>query len=243
MTLYLIGLGLGDEKDITIKGLEIVKQCDFIYLENYTSKLNCKIEDLEKLYNKKIILADRNLIENKAETILNNAKNKDVALLIIGDPFGATTHSDIVQRAEEKNINVKIIHNCSILNAVGETGLSLYNFGKTTSIPFDNKNITSPIKFIKDNQKLGMHTLILLDLNPKENKFMSASHAIEYLIKNKVKEDTLAVVCCALGSDSQIIRSGKIKYLKNINFNAFPQCLIIPGKMHFMESESIARFS
>ena len=26
--LYLIGLGLGDIKDITVKGLEIVKQCD-----------------------------------------------------------------------------------------------------------------------------------------------------------------------------------------------------------------------
>ena len=26
--LYLVGLGLGDIKDITVKGLEIVKQCD-----------------------------------------------------------------------------------------------------------------------------------------------------------------------------------------------------------------------
>jgi len=38
MTLFMIGLGLNDEKDITVKGLETVKKCDFLYLEDYTSK-------------------------------------------------------------------------------------------------------------------------------------------------------------------------------------------------------------
>lgn len=36
---FLIGLGLGDAKDITVKGLEIVKKCDKVYLEAYTSIL------------------------------------------------------------------------------------------------------------------------------------------------------------------------------------------------------------
>lgn len=37
--LYLVGLGLGDEKDITVRGLEAVKKCDHVYLEAYTSIL------------------------------------------------------------------------------------------------------------------------------------------------------------------------------------------------------------
>ena len=37
--LYLVGLGLADETDITVKGLEIVKQSDRVYLEAYTSIL------------------------------------------------------------------------------------------------------------------------------------------------------------------------------------------------------------
>jgi len=37
--LYLIGLGLADETDITVKGLEIVKRADRVYLEAYTSIL------------------------------------------------------------------------------------------------------------------------------------------------------------------------------------------------------------
>ena len=44
--LYLIGLGLGDVKDITVKGLEIVKRAHKIYLEAYTSIL---VENKEKL--------------------------------------------------------------------------------------------------------------------------------------------------------------------------------------------------
>ena len=68
--LYFVGLGLGDEKDITVKGLEIVKKCDKIYLENYTSvlydssKLVCLpllplIHDLELTYQKVRILWKR----------------------------------------------------------------------------------------------------------------------------------------------------------------------------------------
>ena len=38
--LYLIGLGLGDIKDITVKGLEIVKQCDKVKCMTITD-INC----------------------------------------------------------------------------------------------------------------------------------------------------------------------------------------------------------
>ena len=34
--LYVVGLGLGDEKDITVNGLEAVKKCERVYLEAYT---------------------------------------------------------------------------------------------------------------------------------------------------------------------------------------------------------------
>lgn len=44
--LYLIGLGLSDEKDITVKGLEIVKKAARVYLENYTAVLLCDVRIL-----------------------------------------------------------------------------------------------------------------------------------------------------------------------------------------------------
>ena len=59
-----------------------------------------------------------------------------MAFLVVGDPFGATTHSDLMIRAREKGIQTKTLHNASIMNAIGCCGLQLYSFGETVSIPF-----------------------------------------------------------------------------------------------------------
>ena len=64
MVLYLIGLGLGDEKDISVKGIDIIKKCDEVYLEAYTSILpGINHTEIEKFYGRKIILADRDFCE------------------------------------------------------------------------------------------------------------------------------------------------------------------------------------
>ena len=65
-----------------------------------------------------------------AEEILRDSGTVDVAFLVVGDPFGATTHSDLLIRAKEQGIQTKSIHNASIMNAIGCCGLQLYNFGK-----------------------------------------------------------------------------------------------------------------
>ncbi|XP_044167603.1 diphthine methyl ester synthase-like [Acropora millepora] len=94
--LYLVGLGLGDAKDITVKGLEIVKNADFVFLEAYTSILCVGQQVLEEFYGRQIKLADRETVEQNSDLILENAKDKDVAFLVVGDPFGATTHTGLV---------------------------------------------------------------------------------------------------------------------------------------------------
>jgi diphthine methyl ester synthase len=243
MALYLIGLGLGDEKDITLKGLEAVRKSEFVYLESYTSKLSCSIDDMEALYGKKIIAANRALVEQSDE-IVNNAKEHDVALLIIGDVFAATTHTDIKLRAEGEGIKVMVINNSSVLTAVGITGLELYKFGRTVSIPFHNKDVVSPVNMIKDNQNIGLHTLVLLDLVPEENRYMTVAMAAEYLVSKGLDKSLIAVGCAALGTDGREIVAGILGEFAEQKhaFSRFPQCLIIVGKMHFMEENSLDRF-
>ena len=246
MPLYFIGLGLGNEKDITVNGLEAVKKCYVVYLENYTSVLNCSKETLEKFYGKKIILARRNLVEADENEILENAKTKNVAFLIAGDPLVATTHIDLFLRARKEEIKCYVMHNSSIISAVGVTGLQVYKFGKTTSIPFDNENVEAPYDVLKDNLSLGLHTLFLLDLNPEEEKFLSVNDAIRYLLKVELKrnekllsEKTVCVGCARVGSETQSIKAGTVKDVLKHNFGKSVQCLIIPGKMHFMEEEAL----
>ena len=249
MTLYLIGLGLNDEKDISLRGLETVKRCKYIYFENYTSLLQCSKETLEKLYGHKIIDADREQVENKSKEILAHAKEADTALLVIGDPMAATTHISLFMEAKEKNIPVKVIHNASVISAVGVTGLQLYKFGKTTSIPFtsEEKDIETYYDVIKENLKNNMHTLVLLDLNPKENQFMTVNRAIEVLSKAEAQkkegiltEKTVIVGISRLGSDEQLIKPGTKDELQKADFGKPPHCMVIPArKLHFMEEEAL----
>lgn len=249
MSLYLIGIGLNDEKDITLKGLEAVKKCDFVYLENYTSKLNTQIGYLEKLYGKKIIPAGRELVEMDAQkSILQQAKSKNVAFLVAGDVFAATTHIDMFLRAKKLGIDIKIVHNASVLTAIGITGLQLYKFGRVASLPFpeDVPRLETPYKLLQQNLYLEMHTLFLLDLKPQEGKFMGIKDGLEILERiearkkeHLIKDDMLVVGCARLGSRSQLIKWGKWKDIKKIAFGKPPFCFIILGKLHFMEKEML----
>jgi diphthine synthase len=250
MTLYLIGIGLNDEKDITVKGLETVKVCDYIYLEGYTSVLQCSISNLEKLYNKKIIIADRKMVEKDFDSILERAKEENVAFLVVGDIFGATTHTDLVLRAKENSINCVFIHNASIVNAVGVIGLELYKYGRITSVPFSDDSFEPETFYtvLKENQKQRNHTLMLLDLRPSEDRFMTVNDAIKSLLKieDKRKEgvfnsETLCVGCARITGD-HTISYGTASELMKKNFGKPPHCLIIPGSLHFIEEEALQQW-
>ena len=259
MALYLIGLGLGDERDITLKGLDAVKRCKKVYLELYTSQLHTKnIPRMEKLFGKKIQLASRETVEEDASLLIQEAKKQDVALLIVGSPLSATTHMELVLQARKKKVPVYVIENASVLTAVGITGLFLYKFGRVTTIPFDKKNapgyelyqdirkkpasfenaaIITPYETYLENKEQGLHTLFLLDIQGE--KMMSAQQGCEYLIKQGLPKTTKVIACAALGSMQQGIQ---IAEAQKIKLSHFPQCLILPGTLNFKEEEALALY-
>ena len=248
MTLYIIGLGLSTEKDITVKGLETIKNCEVVYIENYTSLLQCSLHDLAKFYDKQLTIADRKTAEQGDEKIIEEAKDKNVAFLVIGDPFSATTHVELFRLAKEKNVEVEVINNASVLTAVGVTGLQLYKFGKTTSIPFmdDHPNLETPYNVFKENKNLGLHTLFLLDIQSEKDRYMTINESLEILHKIEdrkqeelIDENMMVVGCARLGSKDFVVKAGKLKDIKNFDFGSSPHCLIIPGKMHFTEEEML----
>jgi diphthine synthase len=268
MVLYMVGLGLGDEDDITVKGLKIVKSADFVFLEAYTSILGVDKSRLEELYGKSITVADRNMVETQAEElILEPSVKKNVAFLVVGDPVCATTHTDLWLRAKQRNIEVRIVHNASIMGAAGACGLQLYNFGHTVSIPFfeEKWRPTSFYPKIKINRQGGMHTLCLLDIKVKEPdfqammkgktkylppSFMSVNTASEQLLEaeDSHKEhaydgsQTLCIGLARMGQDSQCIRAGTLEELKNANMGEPLHSLIICGDLHDLEMEVLKEY-
>jgi len=259
----MIGIGLNDKEDITVKGLNAIKKCTRVYLENYTSILQTDKQELESFYGKKIILANRDIVEKNSDEILNDTLENDIAFLVVGDVFGATTHTDLFLRAKEKNIPVKIINNTSILNAIGIVGLELYKYGKTTSIVFpdDNWLPETPYDVIKLNQSLGLHTLCLLDIKVSEptkedilkeknvaqkSRFMTVAQAINVLLKIESKrkekvfiENTMCIGIARIGSDDYKIKYAKASDLLKEDFGAPLHSLIIPGKLHFIEEDML----
>lgn len=243
MGLHFVGIGMHDEKDITLKGLESIQNADHVYLEGYTSLLDSSIEKLEEIYGKKIRVAGREIVEGDNNEILERAKKSEVAFLVIGDPFSATTHMDLVLRAQKEKIKVYYVFNASVLTVIGAIGLELYKFGKTTSIPFGNEHVSAPIEIFKKNYDNDMHTLFLLDLDPANNKFLNINEAADYLIKHGVDKNLLAIGCSHLGSRGSEIKLRKLGKLKKEKFEHYPQSLIIPAKdLHFIEEEAINRF-
>jgi diphthine synthase len=262
MVLYLIGLGLGDHRDITVKGLEIVKSSTAVYLEYYTSILGVDKDVLEKFYERPVILADRDFVENRADEIYGRAKNEQVALLVVGDPLCATTHVDIMLRCRNEGIKVEVVHNASVMNGVASCGLPLYQFGYTVSIPLFEGD-WRPCSFyerIQYNHRGGMHTLCLLDIKVKEPdyesmvtagkvrylppRFMTVNVAIDQLLEVEavkgegvITEQSLAVGLSRLGQSDQQLVFGTLAELREIDFGAPLHSLVLCGEIHPLERE------
>ena len=230
--LFLIGLGINKEH-ITLGALESAKKCDELYLENYTS-LGLSKKELEKIFNKKIKEVDRDFVESFD---VNLAKAKNIGILVYGDIFSATTHVSLLLECKKNKIDIKLVNGISILTLIGNTGLNLYNFGKVISVPFQ-KNVDL-IRALRENGNL--HTLFLLDLNPRENKFVSINEALNRLIKQGMN-DRLCVGVERLGFKNEKIAFKSAKELAKMKFKKYPQCLIVPGKMHFVEEEVLNNF-
>jgi len=236
---------------LSIRGLEALKGCSEVYAEFYTNYFSGSLSNLEGLIGKKIILLKRGDLEERPEqNVLKSASKQDVALLISGDPMVATTHIDIILRAKKLGIPYKIIHSSSVYSAIGEAGLQIYKYGKTASLVYPEKNYfpTSPYDILTENLKMGLHTLFLLDIKAEENRFMTVNEAINLLLdiekQKKVGSftpDTLCIGIARLGGDTTI-KAGIASELEKEAFGKPPHCLIVPGKLHFMEKEALELF-
>lgn len=268
---YLIGLGLGDAEDITVKGLRIVKNASRVYLEAYTSILTVGKEALEAFYGRDVILADRDMVEQQADELFRDAEKEDIAFLVVGDPFGATTHTDLVLRCHERGVPYSVVHNASIMNAVGCCGLQLYNYGETISIVFweDNWKPESFYDKIVANRKMGMHTLCLLDIKVKEQsmenlmrgrqiyeppRYMSVALAAQQLmeiITNRkeagedlvVDEDCVCVGVGRVGAPDQRIHAAMLRDMTSVDLGGPLHSLVIAGNMHPLETDMLKMFS
>lgn len=251
--LTFIGLGLYDELDISVKGLEAVTSADRIYAEFYTSRLmGTTARRLEEFYGKEIHLLSRTEVE--VEPLwLEEARDRDVAFLVGGDAMVSTTHLDLRLRAEKMGIKTRLIHSSSIVTAVsGLCGLQNYRFGRSTTIPFPytsrGKRIIpeTPYMVLQENLGRNLHTMLFLDIQrePAE-RYMTVNEGAALLLEmegaaeEKLPPKTVGIGIARAGSDDATVRADLLARLTDYDFGGPLHILIVPARLHFMEAEAL----
>ncbi len=249
--LLFVGLGLYDERDVSLRGMEKIREADAVFVELYTSLMpGFSFHKLEELVGKRVnVVSRRALEEEEGQLILREAEAGKVALLVPGDPLIATTHLDLRIRAKRRGIRTRVIHGASIVSAViGLSGLQNYKYGRSVTIPFSEERFISevPYRVIKENRKMGLHTLCFLDIKAEEERYMMVSDGLEALLtmeKQKreqvITQDTLVIGVARAGSREPTVKAGYVEEVIKHNFGAPPHTLVFPGKLHFMEAEAL----
>jgi len=245
--LWFVGLGISGFKSIPSEGLDILSKADIVYLEQFTSPI--RKSDFTKIKNAtkgEFKSAKRWLVEDGNE-ILRNAKKKKVVLLSYGDPYIATTHIELRTRAIKEKIKTYSIHaSSSLTSMIGECGLHFYKIGRIATIMSEMKSLTTPYYIMYKNIIEGNHTVLLLEYNQDKDFFLDPKDALTGLLetekgqrRNVISSSTYAIIASRIGFKNQSIISGKISSLKKKDFGKPPHTVIIPGRLHFTESDAL----
>lgn len=251
--LTFIGLGLYDERSITVEGQEALRAADAAYAELYTSKLvGADIEDVAAYHDIDIEVRDRAGVEQHPGEILNAAEDQDVAFLTPGDTMISTTHVDLRLRAHERGIDTRVIHGTTAQTATSSlTGLQNYRFGKATTLPFEYAHggdgvPQSVLDTIADNRDRGLHTVVYLDIkvgrgpdgdDPTHEEYMTADHAARQLAEHL--PDTLGVVVARAGSPDPLVTADSLSALAAREFGDPLHLLLVPGELHPIEADAL----
>jgi len=245
--LWFIGLGVSGISELSENTISIIKNAEIVYLESFTSPISEdeKIQ-LENISSGKFKIAKRWLVEDGNE-ILENAKERETVLISYGDPYIATTHLELKTRAMQDKIETKTIHSSSIVSSlIGEVGLHYYKVGRVLTIMDDPKSIITPYNTIFDNLLNRMHSVILLEYNEDKSFFLEPQDALSMLLgceekqKRKIiSSETFGIVASRIGKNDQRIISGNVDNLIKSKFGEPPHSIIIPGKLHFTESDAV----
>jgi diphthine synthase len=242
--LTFVGLGLYDERSITVAGRDAIAAADRVFAEFYTSKLvGVSVPELEAAHDTTIEVRDRAGVEQDPGPILDAAADGEAAFCTAGDPMISTTHVDLRLRAHDRGIETRVVHGTTAEAAASSlTGLQNYRFGKATTLPFERAHggtgvPDSVVATIDDNRDRGLHTLVFLDIKAEADDYMTASTAAELLVGDY--EDTLAVAVCRAGSPDHIVAADRLSALATRDFGSPLHLLVVPGDLHLLERDAL----
>ena len=250
--LAFVGLGLSDERGLSERARDVLCSCEVVFAEEYTAVAPAgTIERVAGLLGKPVVRLDRPLLESEAPILEALRAHRRVALLVVGDPFAATTHVALRLAAERAGHSWSYCPNASILTAAaGFLGLMHYRFGRTVSLPLPSAGFapTSPLEHIAANRERDLHTLLLLDLRPEEGSFLSAHEALAILRERDpdgrfVPGRAEVGVVARVGREDAQAWVGEVARLRSVDFGPPMHAIVVLAPtLHFEEEAAVARY-
>ena len=249
--LWFVGLGISGFDGLGQSATRALKSADVVFLENFTSPMpKSEIAKIKKAVRRRLRIAPRWLVED-GKAILSEAKRKKVVLLTYGDPYIATTHIELRTRAELENIRTRTLHAASAIpSLVGECGLQYYKIGRPVTVMRDPKSWNTVYTMLYQNLAMQTHSILILEYDSESGFFLDPRDAISGLLsaegemrQNVVSESMFGIVASRIGSRNQQVTAGKLSSLSKEEFGRPPHTIIIPGRMHFTETDALKAFA
>lgn len=249
--LWFVGLGLDDERGLSRRAVELLRSSE-VFAEEYTAvAAPGSLERLGRELGRSVRRLGRAEVEGESALLEALAHHPRVALVVVGDPFAATTHVALRLAAESAGHTWGYLPNASILvAAAGFLGLSHYRFGRTVSLPFPAPGFEprSPLEQIASNLERDLHTLLLLDLAPESGRFLRAEEALALLRERDpsgalLAEDHRLAVAARVGRADAAGFFGTFRALRSVDFGPPLHAVVVPARrLHFEEEAALARF-
>jgi len=246
--LTFVGLGLYDERSVTVSGREAIRDADRVFAEFYTSRLaGTTIDDLQSYHDTEIEVRDREGVGRDPEPVCEAARSGEAVFLTAGDTMISTTHVDLRLRAHDRGIDTRLVHGTTAQSAAsGLSGLQNYRFGKATTLPFPDSHggtgvPDSVFETITANRQQGLHTLVYLDIKTEREAYMTADRAADLLADDL--GDDLAVAIARAGSPDPIVAADRVSELAGREFGDPLHLLVLPGDLHPMETDALVELA
>jgi diphthine synthase len=249
--LRFVGLGLDDERGLSHRAEELLRASE-VFAEEYTAvAAPGALERLSRALGRPVRRLGRAEVEGETELLRALARSDQVALVVVGDPFAATTHVALRLAAERAGHTWEYLPNASILVAAASfLGLSHYRFGRTVSLPFPAPGFapTSPLEQIAGNRERDLHTLLLLDLAPESGRFLRADEALGILRERDpdarhLTDEAPVAVAARVGQATAAGFFGPLQVLRRTDFGPPLHAVVVPAaRLHFQEEAALARF-
>ncbi len=252
--LAFVGLGLGDERGLSARAWDVLRAAEEVFAEEYTAVApDGTLDRVSAELHRRVQPLDRSLLESERPILDALDRSARVALIVVGDPFAATTHvalrlaveragHDLDVRAERERPHCRGgVPRAHALPVRPNGILPISRRPASPRAPRWNR--------IAGNRERGLHTLVLLDLRPEEGRFLTANEALALLREKDpegvvVPENAPIAVAARVGRER---RGGLVRPARGarhrVDFGPPMHVVIVPApELHFEEIAALARY-